>query len=115
MKTSHWETSLVAACGLYCGACRKFVSNKCPGCRENQKAEWCKIRGCCIENGYQSCADCTLMRLEKCKKFNNLVGKLFSVLFKSDRPACIKRIQSIGYDHYAMEMQETDRQAIRRK
>ena len=29
----------VAACGLYCGACRKFVKGQCPGCKANTKAE----------------------------------------------------------------------------
>jgi len=28
----------IAACGLHCGACRKFLSGKCPGCRNNEKA-----------------------------------------------------------------------------
>lgn len=104
----------VAACGLYCGACRKFRNKKCPGCAENQAARWCKIRQCCIDNGYKSCADCTIMPLEDCKKFNNFVGKLFSILFRSDRPACIRCIRLIGYDRFAENMQQTNRQTIRK-
>ena len=36
------DAAYVAACGLYCGACRKFVKGQCPGCWENKKADWCK-------------------------------------------------------------------------
>ena len=31
------DAAYVAACGLYCGACRKFVKEQCPGCWENKK------------------------------------------------------------------------------
>lgn len=104
----------VAACGLYCGACRKYQKGQCPGCRDNEKAGWCKIRQCCREHGYQSCADCSGMPLEQCKKFNNFIGKVFVVLFRSDRSACIRRIKEVGYGQYAREMQETNRQTIKR-
>lgn len=105
----------VAACGLYCGACRKFTNGKCTGCACNEKAQWCKIRTCCKEHGYTSCADCTLMPLETCKKFNNFIGKVFSILFKSDRTACIARIKEIGYDAYAYEMHVLKQQTIKKK
>lgn len=105
----------IAACGLYCGACRKYVGGKCPGCLGNEKAAWCKIRSCCLENGYRSCADCKLMPLEQCGKFNNLIGKVFAFVFRSDRPACIARIKETGYETYAGEMRATNRQTIRRK
>ncbi len=29
---------------------------KCPGCKNNEKASWCKIRQCCISKGYHTCA-----------------------------------------------------------
>lgn len=99
-----YSAEAVAACGLYCGACNKYRNAKCPGCRDNEKAQWCKIRSCCIENGYRSCADCTIMPLEECKKFNNLVGKVFALIFRSDRDACVRRIREIGYDEYARQM-----------
>lgn len=104
----------VAACGLYCGACRKFVKKQCPGCKANEKASWCKIRQCNQEHGYKSCADCTISPLGECKKFNNFIGKVFSVLFRSDRSACIRRIQTIGYDAFAAEMHEKGQQTIKR-
>ena len=76
------DAAYVAACGLYCGACRKFVKEQCPGCWENKKADWCKIRACNIEHNYKSCADCTISSIDECKKFNNFIGKVFSILFR---------------------------------
>lgn len=104
----------VAACGLYCGACRKFTKGQCPGCKSNAKASWCKMRKCCLEHNYNSCADCTLMPLEECKYFNHIIGKVFSILFRSDRAACIRRIKTIGHDAYAQEMHEKGLMAIKR-
>lgn len=94
----------IAACGLYCGACREIPSGEVPGCRDNAKANWCKIRQGCTAHHYSSCADCTLIPLEACKKFNNPIAKIFALVFRSDRPACIRRIREIGYDRYASEM-----------
>lgn len=106
---------LVAYCGLYCGACRSYLSGKCPGCRENVKATWCKIRQCGIENNLQSCADCKSVELMDCKKYNNLFSKVIGFVLKSDRPACIYRIRETGYDAFAAEMASTHRQTIKRK
>jgi hypothetical protein len=57
MKTVVAEKNLIAFCGFYCGACGAYLKQKCPGCRENAKAGWCKIRACNLENNYQSCAE----------------------------------------------------------
>lgn len=113
-SASFENSKLVAACGLYCGACRKYQKAKCPGCLENHKAEWCKIRACCREHAYRSCADCPGDTYTGCKKFNNLIGKIFALLFRSDRPACIARIKTVGYEAYSKEMHETNRQTIKK-
>ena len=73
----------IAACGLVCAACRRYSSGKCPGCRDYEKAVWCKVRKCCLEHGWQSCADCTTTTSDKCKVFNNFYAKLFSFIFRS--------------------------------
>ena len=66
------DTNLVAYCGLYCGGCKAYLHSKCPGCHENKRAGWCKIRKCCIANGKLSCADCTVHATPaECKKFNH--------------------------------------------
>ena len=109
------DPKLVAACGLYCGACRSYLRGKCPGCLENIKATWCKLRTCCLEHHYQSCSDCTLTAPADCKKFNNFISKIFGLLFNSDRSACIARIKETGYEAYAAEMAAKKKQTINRK
>ena len=109
------ELNLVAACGLYCGACGRYKKGKCEGCRDNEKATWCGIRSCCVEKNYNSCADCIeYTDLKKCKKFNNFMGKIMGVIMNSDRFACIYRIREIGHKSFAIEMNSKGLQAIKR-
>ncbi|MBN1144937.1 MAG: DUF3795 domain-containing protein [Bacteroidales bacterium] len=109
------DKELIAYCGLYCGACRNYLKGKCPGCAGNMKAAWCTIRKCCLENDLKSCADCNLMSLDNCKKFNNFVGKVFGIIFNSDRAACIAAIKGKGYDTFAAEMAHSRKPSIGRK
>ena len=105
MKQIISDKNLIASCGLYCGACRQYLTEKCSGCRENQKASWCKVRTCCIENNYLSCADCEKVKnANECKKLNNFISKIFAFIFRSDRKACITAIKESGYDMFAEEM-----------
>jgi len=116
MKEIIADKNLIAYCGLYCGGCKAYTHGKCPGCHENKKASWCKIRKCCIENGNASCADCKIHTTpEECKKFNNMISKIFSFIFGSDRPACIAMIKEKGYESYAEEMARRKTQAIKRR
>jgi hypothetical protein len=103
------DAKLIAACGLYCGACGAFLKGKCPGCKENVKAEkWCNVKNCCKDNGYKSCADCgTYKNPDDCKNFNNFISKIFKVIFRSNRKGCIDKIRSVGYDEFAKEMSKT--------
>jgi hypothetical protein len=114
-KTVAIDKNLIAKCGLYCGACNKYLNGKCPGCEHNTNASWCKIRLCCTENGYKSCADCVLYKdIKQCGKFNNLMSKLFGILFNSDRNACIERIRELGYEQYAAEMAQNETHTIKK-
>ena len=100
------RTDLISACGLYCGACHKFKKGDCLGCREIEKAAWCKIRPCTEEKGYTTCAECqTFENVNDCKKFNTLFAKFFALVFKSDRKASLERISKIGPAAYAQEME----------
>ena len=94
----------IAACGLFCGTCRKFAKGSCPGCHPNERASWCKVRACCIGHGWQSCAACTLMPLESCGKFNNFIARIFGFVFRSDRRGCVERIREVGCEAFAAEM-----------
>jgi hypothetical protein len=109
------DKNMIAYCGLYCGACRSFLTNKCPGCKDNIKAGWCKIRDCCKENNFQSCADCGKIALMECKKYNTFISKIIGYVLNSDRAACITRIKELGYDDFAFEMTNNKSQTIKRK
>lgn len=115
MKQVIKSPALIAYCGLYCGACHKYLIEKCPGCHKNEKASWCKVRTCCIENNYQSCADCKVYsNVQKCKKYNNFMAKLFGLIFRSDRKACIDKIKKDGYEKFAQEMTEKKQMTIKK-
>jgi len=111
--TAHPE--LVAYCGLYCGACREFLNEHCPGCGKNTKATWCKIRSCCIGNSYSSCGDCKDFNdVNDCGKFNNIISKLFAIVFRSNRKACIEQIRDGGLQKHAEIMAELGKHSLKR-
>lgn len=109
------DKKLVAACGLYCGACRSYLSGKCPGCSENSKATWCKVRSCCKENNLASCADCNAIPLKDCRKYNTFIASMIGFVLNSDRPACIGRIREVGYEGFAAEMAAARRPTLPRR
>jgi len=111
------DADLVAVCGLYCGACGSYRKGKCPGCSKNTKATWCKTRTCSEENHFGSCADCYRYPDpgKECRKLNNPIAWVFSVLFNSNRSANLKHIREIGREAYAKEMAEAGRMSLPRK
>ncbi|MDE6523568.1 MAG: DUF3795 domain-containing protein [Muribaculaceae bacterium] len=114
MNNIEANKQLIAACGLYCGACRKYLSEKCPGCHENEKATWCKIRLCVKDHGFHTCAECN-KDVTKCKIYSNLIGKLFALIFRSDRAACIRYIREHGEQAFAEEMARRKCQTMKKQ
>ena len=115
MKEIIADRALIAYCGLYCGSCKKYLNGSCPGCHENNKASWCKIRSCNLEHGYSCCADCKdFANPMECKKFNDFISRIFALIFKSDRAACIAKIKETGYEGFAKYMAENRLQSIKR-
>ena len=107
MKAIAVDPELVAYCGLYCGACGAWRKGRCPGCHENEKARWCKVRACCVENRLSSCADCLEHDdVRACRWYNNLIARIFGFIFRSDRRGCVLRIKEIGREAFAAEMGE---------
>ena len=109
------DTRLIAYCGLYCGSCKKFLSDKCPSCLQLTSPHWCKIRTCCIGKKLANCADCTYEMPNDCKTFNNPISKVFKLLFGSDRQKSILLIREKGVVYYAGHMSETRRQSMKTK
>lgn len=106
---------LVAACGLYCGACGAYRRGRCPGCRGNEKATWCQVRTCCRTAGIDTCAQCaTISDPAECGKYSNPIARLFGWLFRSDRRACILQIRQQGLAGHAEMMAAQGRHSIRR-
>ena len=115
MAESVGDANLVAYCGLYCGACRSHRSGKCPGCQRNDKATWCAVRSCCRDRSIDSCAECTdFENPSDCRKFNNFVARVFGMIFRSDRAACIAQIRAKGLEGHAQIMAESGHQSIKR-
>ena len=115
MKEIVSDPNLVAHCGLYCGACKAYLKGRCPGCHENARASWCKVRSCCMEQELGTCADCgEFPDPMTCRKYNNIMAKLFGFIFRSDRAACIRQIREIGVSAHADTMAEHKRPSIKR-
>lgn len=109
------SVDLVAYCGLYCGGCGAYLKERCNGCHKNEKASWCKIRLCCMGKGIASCATCNEYADPKeCKKFNNIMSKVFALLFKSDRAACIAQIKEAGLEGHAKKMAGLKKHSIKK-
>jgi hypothetical protein len=113
MKEIVVDKTMVAYCGLYCGACGQYLRGKCAGCAKNEKATWCAIRKCNAGHGWTSCAECTLFSdANDCRKFNNFMSKIFAMVFRSNRKACIDRIKSVGCEQFAGEMAAAKRPSM---
>ena len=125
MKEIEVNTKMIAACGLYCGACKKYRMGKCQGCNTsgidnpglgrplNKWPQRCKIRKCCMEKGFHTCAECEI-DVKECRLYNNFVSKVFAFVFRSDRPACIRYIRKNGEQAFAEEMTKRGEQTMRK-
>jgi hypothetical protein len=110
------DPKLIAACGLYCGACKKYLAGSCPGCAGNDKATWCNVRTCTREHGWASCAECTEHAdPATCKTHDNVIARLFGLVFDSNRRACVLELRARGPEGFARFMTERKRQSLPRK
>ena len=108
------DPALLAACGLYCGACGAFRKGKCRGCRENTFFASCPVRVCCLESGVAHCAACASgENPDRCGKRHGLIPRLFGLLFRSDRDGCVRRIRRLGPEAYAADRAAAGLQSLR--
>lgn len=117
MKEIKLDKDLVSCCWLYCGACEKYLSDKCYGCKHlNKTPFWCSIRDCCLNHGYKNCVDCKdYPNITDCKKYNGFVMRILGYLCGSDRLAAAAMIKEKGIDEFAKYMSENKIQRIARK
>jgi len=116
MKEIVKDINLVAYCGLYCGACGAYIKGRCPGCHENVRAKWCKVRSCCIENSYSSCAACQKHSdTQDCQHFKGKIVKIIGFLLNSDIKAGIDMIRTNGLEKYVEFMAENRLQKLPRR
>ena len=109
------DPRLVAHCGLYCAACRAYRRGRCPGCADNEKAAWCKVRTCCQDNDYATCDECAeFADPRRCRKFHNLISRIVGFVLRSDRSKCIERIRAVGPEAFAREMADKRAQTLPR-
>lgn len=110
------EIRLIAACGLYCGACGKYLKGNCPGCKENTKATWCKIRSCCTEKGIENCSECMVFsNPNDCKLYNNFIAKVFGFVMGTDRSKCVEILKKKGPEGFVNFMVDHKFQSIPKK
>ena len=115
MKKIIADQQLISYCGLYCGCCKAYIKEKCPGCNQNGKYKKCKMRPCCIENNYLSCADCIeFTDVMECKKYTNTIWNILEFIFRTKRAACVDLIREIGYKEYSKFMAEKKLVTIKR-
>ena len=117
MKDLRIEIDLISCCWLYCGACEKYLEGKCPGCKNLYKTPfWCKIRDCCLKNGYQNCSQCVQVQsLTKCRKFNGFIMRNLARFCGSDQWEAIRIIKNKGMQSFAEEMTNQKAKRIPRK
>lgn len=114
MRTIEAKKELVAYCGLYCGSCKAYLKEKCPGCAKNEKAAWCKIRSCNMQNGTAACAECKTTSAAECKDYNTVFGKVIEFFTGTDRKKCLAMIDSDGIEKFAEYMAEKKIMSIKK-
>ena len=77
-----------------------------------------------MEKGFHTCAECERLRVgerssgmmdvKDCRLHNNLIGKFFAFVFRSNRPACIRYIRENGEQAFAEEMTKRGEQTMKK-
>lgn len=101
-----FDENLVTMCGLYCGACPRFLKNKCKGCREKDHfPSYCDIKPCAIEHNIDTCAQCPeYSDVRLCKTFNPFLIKVGEFITGTSRARGIDMIRTSGKTAFAQYM-----------
>jgi hypothetical protein len=115
------KENLISHCGFYCGACPNYTSGKCEGCRGNSPkcavgVKKCKVKQCCVENDFFTCADCTKCASTKeCKKYNPLSIAFGEWISSTSRRKGIEMIRKEGRAHFLAFMADKNWVTIKTK
>ncbi len=52
-----FDKTLIAPCGIYCGACKTYIVGKCKGCLDSNTIK-CTIYKCVSIKGLETCGNC---------------------------------------------------------
>jgi len=115
------DENLISYCGFYCGACPTYTSGKCDGCRGDSTKcavgyKKCLVKPCCVENGFFTCADCTIYASTKeCKKYNPLSFKFSEWIASMSRKEAIEMIRKKGKAEFVSFMADKNWVAVKTK
>ncbi len=105
MRPTVADPTLIAICGLYCGTCGAYVTEKCGGCRQSEAKTGCCVRNCANQKGIFTCADCwSFFKAGNCGEFNHAAPQVFGLHFPADRPNCLKEVRRLGPNAYSQKM-----------
>ena len=113
--------NLVSRCGFNCEACSIFVKGKCKGCKGNTPDcavgyNACKVRPCCIKNGYSTCAECTKFKSAKdCKDYNPFMIRFGEFISQTCRWKGIEMIKEKGENGFLDFMREKNWVTMKRR
>ena len=110
MENTQIGTNLISYCGFYCGACPKYTKQECQGCKGDSPKcaigyKVCKVRPCCLENGYNTCADCNkYASVKECKIYNPLMIRFGQFITRTNRRKGIELIKEKGASDFVRFM-----------
>jgi len=121
MKETITETNLISYCGFYCAACPKYAKKQCLGCKgDNSRCATgykpCKVRPCCLENGYSSCAECEKYdSVKECQIYNPVLIRFGQFITRTRRRKGIEMIKEKGKAEFVNFMSDKNWVTIKDK
>jgi hypothetical protein len=104
------DGKMISNCGFYCGACPKFTKGQCKGCKGDAQEcavgyKQCKVRPCCIENEYSTCADCKkFASVKECRIYNPFMIRFGQFITGTNRRKGIEMIKQNGEEEFVKFM-----------
>jgi hypothetical protein len=108
------DINLISYCGFFCGACPKLIKNECSGCKGDMPScaagyKKCKVRPCCIENAFSSCAKCIKYdSVKECKIYNPVLIRFGQFITRTSRRKGIEVIKEKGAESFLIFMKKNN-------